>query len=267
MTQNERPLAFITGASTGLGKSYAQQLAAKGYDLFIVARRESLLNALKAEITAKHPDAQVEVYIADLADEQQLLQLVERIKQLPRIDYLINNAGFGLRKRFPDVDIDEEISMIRVHCEAVVRLCHAALIRMCERKSGHIINVASLASYLAGPAAAEYCATKAFLRNFSVCLQYDVQQYGVKVQALCPGFVHTSFHDAKTMKGHNMDAFPGFLWLECDRVVRDSLRAIQKKRHRVIIIPSLRYKIIYALYHAPIISSVATAIVQSLFKR
>jgi Short-chain dehydrogenases of various substrate specificities len=267
MAQIDRPLAVITGASTGLGKSYTQQLAAQGHDLFIVARRASLLNALKAEITAKHPDAQVEVYVADLADEQQLLQLVERIKQLPRIDYLVNNAGFGLRKRFPDVDIDEEIRMIRVHCEANVRLCQAALIRMCEHKSGNIINVASLASYLAGPAAAEYCATKAFLRNFSVCLQYDVQQYNVKVQALCPGFVHTSFHDAETMKGHNMNAFPSFLWLKCNRVVRDSLRAIQKKRHRVIVIPSLRYKIIYALYHAPVISSVATAIVQSLFKR
>lgn len=267
MTQIERPLALITGASTGLGKSYAQQLAAQGFDLFVVARRESLLNALKAEIAAKHPDVQVEVYTADLADEQQLLQLVERVRQLPRIDYLVNNAGFGLRKRFPDVVIDEEIAMIRVHCEAVVRLCQAALIRMCERKSGHIINVSSLASFLAGPAAAEYCATKAFLRYFSVCLQCDVRQYGVKVQALCPGFVHTSFHDAETMKGHNMNVYPGFLWLECDRVVRDSLKAIQKKRNRVVIIPSLRYKIIYALYHTPVISSAASAIVQSLFKR
>jgi len=157
--------------------------------------------------------------------------------------------------------------MIRVHCEAVVRLCQAALVSMCRQKTGHIINVASMASFLSGPGAAEYCATKAFLRYFSLCLQYDVRQYGVKVQALCPGFVHTNFHAAQTMKGHNMDGLPEFLWLKCDRVVRDSLRAIQKKRHRVVVIPSLRYKVIYALHHTPIISQIAEAITFMLFKR
>ena len=266
MTQTERPLAVITGASTGLGKSYAQQLAAQGHDLLIVARRGDMLNELKTEIEAKY-NIQVEVFVADLADEAQLLRLVERIGQLPRIDYLVNNAGFGLRKMFPDVVIEDEIRMIRVHCEANVRLCQAALVSMCKRKIGNIINVASLASYLSGPAAAEYCATKAFLRYFSVCLQHDVRQYGVKVQALCPGFVHTNFHAAETMKGNDMERLPEFLWLNCDRVVRDSLRAIQKKRHRVVVIPSLRYKIIYALNNTPIFSQIASAVVVALFKR
>ncbi|MCL2119238.1 MAG: SDR family oxidoreductase [Planctomycetaceae bacterium] len=266
MSQTERPLAVITGASTGLGRSYAQQLAAQGHDLLVVARRADLLNELKTEIEAKHP-VQVEVFVADLADEMQLLQLVERVRQLPRIDYLINNAGFGLHKRFPDVVIEEEIAMIRVHCEANVRLCHAVLGSMCRRKSGNIIHVASLASFLSGPGAAEYCGTKAFLRYFSLSLQHDVRQYGVRVQALCPGFVHTNFHAAETMKGHNMDALPGILWLNCDRVVRDSLRAIQKKRHRVVVIPSLRYKMIYALYHTPVVSQIASAIIVALFKR
>ncbi len=266
MSTPERPFAVITGASTGLGRSYAVRLAERGHDLLVVARRGELLNELKAEIEAKHP-VQVEVFTADLADETQLLRLVDRIGQLPRIDYLVNNAGFGLRNRFPDVVIEDEIAMIRVHCEANVRLCQAALVSMCRRKSGNIINVASLASYLVGPAAAEYCATKAFLRYFSVCLQHDVRQYGVKVQALCPGFVHTSFHEAKTMQGHNMNVYPEFLWLECDRVVRDSLRAIQKRRHRVVVIPSLRYKLIYFLYHAPIISQLTSAVVLAMFKR
>jgi len=259
-------MAVITGASTGLGRSYAQQLAAQGHDLLIVARRGELLDALKAEIEATH-QVQVEVFIADLTDETQVLRLVERIGQLPRIDYLVNNAGFGLTKHFPDVAIEDEITMIRVHCEANVRLCHAALVSMCKRKSGNIINVASLASFLSGPGAAEYCGTKAFLRYFSLCLQYDVRQFGVKVQALCPGFVHTNFHAAETMKGNEMDKLPEFLWLKCDRVVRDSLRAIQKKRHRVVVIPSLRYKLIYAFYHTPIISQIASAIIVALFKR
>jgi len=264
MTQTERPLAVITGASTGLGRSYAQQLAAQGHDLFVVARRGELLNALKTEIESQHP-VKVEVYTADMADPAQLLQLVEKVRQLPRIDYLVNNAGFGLKKSFPNVDIEAEIDMIRVHCEAVVRLCQAALVGMCERKSGNIINVASLASFLYGPAAESYCGTKAFLRYFSLCLQEDVRQYGVKVQALCPGFVHTEFHVAETMKGFDKGAFPKFAWLDCDRVVRDSLRAIQKKRHRVVVIPSLRYKVMLVLYRA--FMPIVAPIFNTMFKR
>ena len=264
MTQNERPLAVITGASTGLGRSYAQQLAAQGHDLFVGARRSELLNALKTEIEAKHP-VKVEVYTADMADPTQLLQLVEKVRQLPRIDYLINNAGFGLQKHFPDVDIEAEIGMIRVHCEAVVRLCQAALVGMCERQSGSIINVSSVASFLYRDGGVEYCATKAFLRYFSLGLQCDVQPYGVKVQALCPGFVHTEFHAAETMKGFDKNAFPKFAWLDCDRVVRDSLRAIQKKRHRVVVIPSLRYKVMLVLYRA--LMPIVAPIFNTMFKR
>jgi len=264
MTQTERPLAVITGASTGLGRSYAQQLAAQGHDLLVVARRGDKLNELKIEIEAKHP-VHVEVFVADLADQTQLLPLVERVRRLPRVDYLVNNAGFGLKKSFPDVDIEAEIGMIRVHCEANVRLCQAALVAMCERKCGNIINVASLASFLYGQAAAEYCATKAFLRYFSLCLQEDVRQYGVKVQALCPGFVHTEFHAAETMKGFDKGAFPKLAWLDCDRVVRDSLRAIQKKRHRVVVIPSLRYKVMLVLYRA--LSPIVAPIINAMFKR
>jgi short-subunit dehydrogenase len=247
-------------------------LAAQGHDLLVVARRSELLNELKTEIEAKH-SVQVEVFTADLADTTHLLQLVEKVRKLPRIDYLVNNAGFGLLNRFPEVDIEEEISMIRVHCEAVVRLCQAALVSMCEKKNGsagipgggHIINVASVASFMYRDGAAEYCATKAFLRYFSLCLQEDVRRHGIKVQALCPGFVHTEFHVAGTMKGFDKGSFPKFAWLDCDRVVRDSLRAIQKKRHRVVVIPSLRYKVMLALYRTllPIVSPIVTM----LFKR
>jgi len=257
-------MAVITGASTGLGRSYAQQLAAQGHDLLVVARRGDLLDALKAEIEANHP-VQVGVFLADLADETQLLQLVEKVRQLPRVDYMVNNAGFGLQKRFPDVDIEAEIGMIRVHCEAVVRLSQAALVGMCERKSGNIINVSSVASFLYRDGAVEYCATKAFLRYFSLCLQEDVRPYGVKVQALCPGFVHTDFHAADAMKGFDKNAFPKFAWLDCDRVVRDSLRAIQKKRRRVVVIPSLRYKVMLVLYRT--LSPIVAPIIHAMFKR
>ncbi|MDR1492648.1 MAG: SDR family oxidoreductase [Planctomycetaceae bacterium] len=267
MPINERPFAVITGASSGLGKSYAHQLAEQGHNLLLVARRGELLRQIKTEIEAKN-SVHVEIDVADLADEQQAIKLAERIRQLPRIDYLINNAGFGLRNMFPDVMIEEEIAMIRVHCEASVRFCQAALFPMRKQGRGNIINVASLAAYLTGPAAAEYCATKAFLRSFSISLQDDVRQHGVKVQALCPGFVHTGFHDSESMKGNDQKKFfPKFLWLNCDRVVRDSLRAVQKRRSRVVAIPSLRYKLIFALNNIPIFSTLVAAIVRMLFKQ
>jgi len=257
-------MAVITGASTGLGRSYARQLAAQGQDLLVVARRGILLDELKTEIEAKYP-VHVEAYPTDLADPTQLLQFVDRVRRLPRVDTLVNNAGFGLKNRFPDVDIEEEIAMIRVHCETTVRLCQAVLVSMCQNKNGCIINVASLASFLYGPAAAEYCATKAFLRYFSLCLQEDVRQDKVRVQVLCPGFVHTDFHAADTMKGFNKGAFPKFAWLDCDRVVRDSLRAIQKKRHRVVVIPSLRYKVMLVLYRT--LSPIVAPVINTMFKR
>jgi short-subunit dehydrogenase len=143
--------------------------------------------------------------------------------------------------------------MIHVHCEAVVRLSQAAVTAMAPRKKGFLINVASVAAFLTGPGAADYCATKAFIKSFSNCLQDDVRFHGIRVQALCPGYVHTGFHDAPTMKGYDISVIPGFLWLKSERVVRDSLRVIQRRRFGVTYIPSIRYKLICSLATLPVI--------------
>jgi len=266
MSNTQRPYAVITGASAGLGKTYSWQLAGQGNDLMIVARRAEQLERLKKEIENRFP-VTVDVYVADLADEKQVAQLAEKIVSLPRLDTMINNAGFGLQKRFPNVDVEAEARMIRLHCEASMRLCQAASDLMCRQKYGHIINVCSFAAYLTGPGAADYCATKAFLKSFSECLQDDIGEFGVKVQALCPGFVHTEFHDTAMMKGFDKNSLPGFTWMDADYVVRTSLRAIQKKRHRVVVIPSLAYKLIYVITHIPVISPILAGIVKKRLKR
>ena len=248
-----QPLAVITGATSGLGKEYALQLAALGYDLFLVARRIELLETLKNELESKF-SVSVEVMRADLSDSVQLRLLEEKVAKIENLDILINNAGYGFEGKYPVEDIDMECKMIQVHDIAPIRLCQAALGPMMRRKNGKIINVASVAAFLYGTGSAQYTATKAYLLAFSKCLQVDVRSAGIRVQALCPGLVRTGFHGSETMKKleEKYKAIPNFIWLDCSDVVRDSLKNIMKKRHRVVFVPSFRYKIFLAILTCPL---------------
>ncbi|MDR1960074.1 MAG: SDR family NAD(P)-dependent oxidoreductase [Planctomycetaceae bacterium] len=246
-----RPTAVITGASSGIGAAFANQLAAEGFRLILVARNQEKLRQLQEHLRQQY-QAESEIMIADLSDTGQTRQLAEKIAGLENLEYMINNAGFGLGKRFPNADVEAETNMIRVHCEATVRLSHAAVQAMRPHKKGYIINVASMAAFLTGPGAADYCATKAFIRSFSHSIQADIQEHGIRVQALCPGFVRTNFHFAPTMFGSDVSGIPDFLWLKSDRVVRGSLRSLRRHRLRVTYIPSLRYKLAYYLITGPL---------------
>ncbi|MCF0235009.1 MAG: SDR family NAD(P)-dependent oxidoreductase [Thermoguttaceae bacterium] len=247
-----RPVAAITGASSGFGKIYADRLASLGYDLILVARREKLLREVAAKLTVKY-DVNVEAIVADLSDLADVERVEKRLEETRELRWLINNAGFGGNQKFPDVRIDVETKMVQTHCIASMRLCRAALVPMRERDlkrgAGYIINVASIAGLLAGEGAADYCGTKAYLIAFSRCLQCDVKSFGVRVQALCPGFARTGFHDAETMRFSTLKTdVPGFLWQRAERVVDASLFAIRRPRlceygAPVIFIPTLRYKI------------------------
>ncbi|MDR0609197.1 MAG: SDR family NAD(P)-dependent oxidoreductase [Planctomycetaceae bacterium] len=245
-----RPLAVITGASDGLGKEFARQLAAEGYDLLIVARRGQLLETIKTEFETKY-DISVEPFVCDLSNTEEVKRLEERLEKSDALEFMVNNAGFGFADAFPEVDPDREESMIRVHAISLMRLSRAALIPMCRRKKGFLINLSSVAAFLYGNNSAEYTATKAYVLSFSKCIQCDVQNYGVRVQALCPGLTHTGFHSTELMKFFRKNKTPDILWLSADYVVRTSLRAIRKTR-RVVCIPSLRYKLILALLCNPI---------------
>lgn len=247
----DRPAAVITGASSGIGEVYARLLADEGHNLLLIARRESVLEKIRQEIESKHGVA-VEVLSADLADPEALRRAEHRIAAMRRIDYMINNAGFGLNRRFPDVDVEAETTMLRLHVVATMRLTHAALGPMCQRKGGYLINVASLAAFLVGPGAADYCATKAYMVSFSRCLAYDLKPYNIRIQALCPGMTVTEFHDTKALEGFQRSQIPGYLWVPAEDVVRSSLRAIRKRRPSVVHIPTLRYRVFRAVVNNPI---------------
>jgi short-subunit dehydrogenase len=244
------PLAAITGASEGLGKEFARQLASEGYNLLVIARRPTLLQEFKEDLEAKY-NVQVEPLVCDLFKSDELRRLEDRLEKEESLEMMINNAGFGLGSTFPNVDPDLEESMIRVHAIATMRLSRAALVPMCKRKKGYLINVSSVAAFLSAPNAAEYTATKAYILSFSKSLQYNVRQYGIRVQALCPGFVHTGFHSTESMAYFKKDATPKWLWLSPERVVKDSLRSI-RRTSRVVCIPSFRYKMILSLLCNPI---------------
>ncbi|MDR3197331.1 MAG: SDR family oxidoreductase [Planctomycetaceae bacterium] len=245
-----RPLAAITGASDGLGKEFARQLAAEGYDLLIIARRGKLLEEIKIELETKY-GVFVEPYICDLSNEEEVKQLEKRLETSESLEFMINNAGFGFTDPFPNVDPDREETMIRVHIIALMRLSRAALVPMCRRNKGFLINLSSVAAFLYGTNSADYIATKAYVLSFSKSIQCDVKDYGVRVQALCPGLTHTGFHSTELMKSFQKEKTPGFAWLTAEYVVRTSLRAIRKTR-RVVCIPSLRYKLLLALICNPI---------------
>lgn len=248
---SRRPLAAITGASAGLGKEYARQLAAMGYDLLLIARREPVLLEIKNDLEKQY-GIHAETVPCDLSRPEQVHAMEERLERTGELEVMVNNAGYGrLDGRFPETDPDREEEMIRVHVISLMRLSRAALVPLCRRKKGYLINVSSVAAYLHGAGCCQYNATKAYVLSFSRSLQCDVRSHGVRIQALCPGLTHTDFHDTETMRGFQKEKTPGIAWLGADDVVRCSLRSVMKTK-RVVCIPSLRYKIALCLLCNPI---------------
>ncbi len=245
------PLAAVTGASDGLGKEFAKQLAAEGYDLLLVARRENLLNEIKADLE-KRFGVHVDVHVCDLSKPEQVKTLEKRLEAADRLELMVNNAGFGRQDGFyPQTDPDREEEMIQVHVVALMRLTRAALQPMCKNKTGYLINLSSIAAFLHGSGFSQYNSTKSYVLAFSKSLQCDMRKYNVRVQALCPGLTHTGFHSTPGMKNFKKEKTPGVAWLTAEYVVRTSLRSIRRTR-KVVCIPSLRYKIVLALLCNPV---------------
>lgn len=229
------PTALVTGATAGLGAAFARRLAGDGFGLVLVARDEARLQE-SAERLRKTFQAEVEVLPADLATDAGIDTVAERSRA---VDLLVNNAGFGQSGRFLEVPIEDELRMLKVHCEAVLRLTCAALPGMLERGRGGVINVASVAAFAAR---GTYGASKAWVVSFSQGANQDVAGKGVHVMALCPGFVHTEFHERA---GMDVSGIPEFLWLDADRVVADGLRDFRKGVS--VSIPSAQYKALVGL--------------------
>lgn len=231
------PTAVITGASSGLGAEFARQLAARGADLVVVARDRSALDALAAEIGPRH-GVRVEVLVADLLDESALAEVEERLAE--GVDVLVNNAGFGLDLAFERNDVVDEVRHLRLHVEAALRLTRAALPPMLARGSGRVVNVASVAGFVPR---GTYGAAKGWLISFSRWANVAYRPRGVTVTAVCPGFVHTNFHERLGLPPGQEGVAPG-LWLDAETVVREGLR--DAARGRAVSVPSWRYKALVA---------------------
>jgi len=226
-----RPLAFVTGASSGIGLEYAERLAAKGYDLAVVARRRGRLESV-AEQLRSDLGAAVEVIAADLTKPADLRVVEERVRTAARLEMLINCAGFGTVASFPTVDPDRIENEIALNVTALVRLTRAALPGMTTRRKGTIVNVSSMASFQPNPYLASYGASKAYVTNFTEALAAELDGSGVFLQALCPGPVHTEFGE---VAGVPKDTLPEFLFASPAQVVDASLRGIE--RGEVVCVP------------------------------
>jgi short-subunit dehydrogenase len=232
-----KPIALVTGASSGIGEVFARRLSANGYRLILVARRKQRLEKLTSEL----PDS--EAIIADLAVESDLKRVEDRIAASPDLDFLVNNAGFGVHGAFFSADVEAQDRMHRLHIIAIERLTHAALKIMTAHSHGNIINVSSMAGFFTSPFNVSYCATKTWINSFTEGIYLELKSLGlpVRIQALCPGFTYTEFHD---VIGMDRSKFPSFLWMSAEQVVVESLAGL--KRNRLFVVPGRQYRFFLA---------------------
>jgi len=219
------PTALITGATAGLGAAFARKLAGEGYDLVLVARNTDRLAATRARLRTEQI-IDVETMTADLSTEAGCAGVVDRLGDRDHpVDLLVNNAGMGLGAGFSDGPAENSLRLTRLNVVAVLRLAHAALGPMRARGSGDIINVSSVAGFTPATKNAAYSASKAWVTSFSESLHAHHAGTGVRVLALCPGLVHTEFHQRA---GLDMSRVPHWLWTDADDVVGDALRALRR---------------------------------------
>ena len=228
--------ALITGPTAGIGRAFADKLAIEGYDLVLVARDEARLKEVATEITQLHGVA-CEVLAADLTEPDQLAVVEERFRSGP-IEVLVNNAGFGQKKPFWANPIEVEEKQFDLLVRVVLRLTHAAVLPMIERGSGAVVNVSSVAGFLQR---GSYSAHKSWVTNFSAGLAIELHSRGVAVMALCPGFVHTEFHERMEM---DKTIIPSFMWLDAVELVDAAWADLMQGKS--ISVPTWRYKLIVA---------------------
>jgi hypothetical protein len=233
-----RSLALVTGASAGIGREFATQLAQRGHDLVLVARDADRLREVAAELKRTYA-AESEILVADLSDRRALQAVADRLADAERpVDVLVNNAGFALRRSFLRNEAADEEAALDVLARAVLVLSHAAGRAMRERQRGAIVNVSSVAGFLAS---GSYSAAKAWVTAFTEGLATELDGSGVTVTVLCPGFTHTEFQERAGLSKPG----PDFLWLDPADLVADCLRDVDKGR--VVSVPGLQYKAIVSV--------------------
>lgn len=227
------PTALITGASTGIGLELARMFAREGYSLVLVARDRARLEKLAAELRP----ASVHVIAKDLS-QPDVPQEIHR--QVPRVDVLVNNAGFSDFGKFAETSLSEELKMIQVNMTAPVILTKLYLSGMIAARSGRIMNVASTAAFQPGPLMAVYYASKAFLLSFSEAIANELEGTGVTVTALCPGPTATEFQERAKMQDSGL--VKGKKIMDAQTVAEAGYRGLMAGK--TIVIPGLKNKLL-----------------------
>lgn len=233
--------ALVTGASVGIGKAFAEELARRGHDLVLVARDEERLGEVAAGITARHA-VRADVLVADLTSTEGVEAVSSRLSAPEGVEVLVNNAGKGSHGPFAEASADSQLSQIDLNVRALVELTHAVLPEMVKRGHGSILNVASVAGFQPLPNEAVYGATKAFVLSFSEGLYEELRGSGVKITALCPGFTRSEFQDRAGIEARHI---PAALWQEAGEVAVAGLDALEAGR--AVCVPGAHNKVLTGL--------------------
>ena len=258
-SNDQKPWALVTGASAGIGTEFCRQLADKGYQLVLVARRADKLQTVADELRDTYGTHSL-IIIADLSRIDACERIVQRLdEENITIEYLVNNAGYGLPGSFHVPDWQDHADFIQVMMTAVCELTWRLLPAMRERGKGYIVNVASVAG-LVKPSAGHtlYGASKSFLIKFSQSLALENAKTGVKVTALCPGFTYSEFHDVNQTR-EMISKLPDYLWLQAKDVVADTLKAMSEEKVKSIVVPGKQYKsIVFVSRYLPWLAAILT---------
>jgi short-subunit dehydrogenase len=225
--QNETRTALITGASAGLGREFALQLARKGYDLVLVSRNRDALETAAAEIR-QTAAAEAVCIAADLSDPGAPREVFDELRRCDiTVDFLVNNAGSAGPNLFEETDWSKQRDFFQLMMLSVAELCHLFIPPMRERGFGRVVNVASVAGRIARAGGCNYGPAKAWVIALSEELALTVEKDGVKVSALCPGYTHTEFHERAGLQ-QMKNAMPPWLWYDAEVVVREGLAAVER---------------------------------------
>lgn len=238
-------LAVITGASSGIGAEFARQLAPDHQSLWLIGRREEKLEQLAADLRSKYK-VEARVMLRDLSDEAVINQIAQELEEQTELRTLINNAGYARDGEFHQLGWQVHKELMNVHVDATLKLTHSALKPMSANNRGSIINVSSVASFFPTPLSPLYAPTKVFIRNFSETLAVKYKERNINIQALCPGFTVTDFHEKLGLDPKSFYKKKGLqkAW-SAEYVVRESLGDLEKGR--VVSVPGWNYKLIVML--------------------
>ena len=249
--------AVITGASAGIGREFARELASRAKLLVLVARRRDRLEQLRTELVARNPALLVNIRETDLSNLEQTMQLAALLTNEP-IDFLINNAGVGDHGSFATADPIHVNEQVQVNVLALTALTRALLPQMIAQKRGAILNVSSSAGFLPLPGIAAYAATKAYVTSFSEAIRAETRGCGITVTALCPGPVDTEFAEVANRTSRGEKPRPGLMHVPVEKVARDGLSAIEQDK--ALIIPGLAMKIVMAITRGLPLSAIRVAL-------